>query len=188
MVVAMCRILLDEDDVPAKLCWETPGPGATFGDYVLKMGYRNIHYREAHGQTRVVRMTANPVPGWHNGTAQFENLMEHYRGALESQQFINRSEMALEETLKYRYTPTGVEHPDKVKSNDPSGARVNHGDRVVADALLWKMLRSLSIPQEEATIVEPDPIPHGSLLWRRTKRHTQSLDPWEDSSPSLSFV
>lgn len=180
LVVAMCRMLLDEEDVPAKLCWETPGPGQTFGDVVLKLNYRNIYYREPVGGTYSVKMTANPVPGWHNNNQHSLTLFEHYRGALESQQFINRSIQALEETLKYRYSPTGVEHPEKCKSNDPSGARVNHGDRVMGDALLWKMMRQLSVSQEAAKIAEPEQVPHGSLAWRRMKRPQEKRDEWDD--------
>lgn len=184
LVVAMCRMLLDEEDVPAKLCWETPGPGATFGDIVLKIGYGNIYFREPVGGVHAVGK-ATGVPGWHNNNQHSLTLYEHYRGALESQQFINRSIQALEETLKYRYSPTGVEHPEKCKSNDPSGARVNHGDRVMADALCWKMMRQLSIPGEQAKIAEPERVPIWSLAWRRMKRQQAKRDEWDDSPQSL---
>ena len=43
------------------------------------------------------------------------------------------------------------------------GARTNHGDLVVADALCHKMMRLLAQPMKK---VEPPIISFGSLAWR----------------------
>lgn len=178
LVVAMCRLLLDEEDVPAKLVWETPGPGATFGDLVFALNFTNIHYREPAGGEAVKSQTSK-IPGWHNQPQQMLTLFEHYRGALDGHQFINRSRLAMEETLKYRYTSTGVEHPGSKTSDDPSGARVNHGDRVVADALLWKMMRALNPNGSASTIAEQE-TPRNSIAGRREnrRRELQTASGW----------
>jgi hypothetical protein len=53
----------------------------------------------------------------------------------------NRSAQALEETLQIKYDVTGkLVNAKSVNRVDPSAARENHADRVVADGLSWKMI------------------------------------------------
>ena len=95
-------------------------------------------------------------------------LLDEYRAAVEGMQIINRSKRALEETLEYVFLPTGsVAHAKQSDKLDPSGAAANHGDRVMADALAWKLIntRAMVISAKK----EPE-IPVGSLAWRRQMR------------------
>ncbi|KKM18364.1 hypothetical protein LCGC14_1666400, partial [marine sediment metagenome] len=51
-------------------------------------------------------------------------------------------------------------------AEDPSGARANHGDRVIADALAWFLAADVKAKRE---VVKLDP-PVGSLAWRIARR------------------
>jgi hypothetical protein len=55
---------------------------------------------------------------------------------------LNRSKGALEECLSFEYLKNGyVEHGGIEGGDDPSGARINHGDQTIADALSWMVSR-----------------------------------------------
>lgn len=177
--VALCWLLKDESGEPAKFAWEHAGPGLVFGEKVIESGYRNIYYREAH-QT-LAGGKVSDLPGWYPNNSTKRLLLDEYRAALEARWFLNRSHIALKECLDYRRNPQGhVEHPgDLANKDDPSGARVNHGDRVIGDALCWKMMDSLGYRAEKKKEkVETKP---GSLAWRRTLRHNQTIDGWQES-------
>ena len=59
--------------------------------------------------------------------------------------------------------------------DDPTGARVNHGDRVIADALAWKMMKEFYRPQREQ---EKFRIPLYSLAHFRQMSQNAGGDPW----------
>jgi hypothetical protein len=143
IVVSLCRMLRSESGDPAYLAWETQGPGSAFGRKVIELGYRHFFYR-------VAESTLNPrptdLPGWYPSVETTYSLLEDYRSALYSKQFVNRSEIALSETLDFRYLGRGeVKHAGYDSKNDPSGAGINHGDRVIADALANKMIVILGL-------------------------------------------
>lgn len=142
MIVPLCRALVDRDDQPALLCWETPGPGAMFGKRVMEAGYRRVYYRTQEDKLKKVE---TDIPGWHNqGGEVMLALILEYRDALRRARFVNRSKEALDELADFRYRADGyVEHAG-IAAGDSSGARVNHGDRVVADALCCKMMAKLA--------------------------------------------
>jgi hypothetical protein len=55
---------------------------------------------------------------------------------------LNRSKGALEECLCFEYLKNGyVEHGGIEGGDDPSGARINHGDQTIANALSWMVSR-----------------------------------------------
>jgi hypothetical protein len=135
---------------------------------VLGIGFSHIHYREAHATLQGGRVS--DVPGWRPTPDQKRLLLDEYDNALRSHQFINRSEIALQECLPYRITPTGVEHPSDVLKDDPTRARVNHGDRVIADALAWMLGKNL---RKSARKEKKEEIQVGSLAWRRLLAQNQ---------------
>lgn len=169
-VVAICRLFKDVDDEPVLFAWEMQGPGAHFGKRVIELGYRNVYYRK---NEQSISPKANvDTPGWFPSSDNRRTLLEEYRAALSTRQFVNRSFVALEECLAFVFTARGtVEHDGDPESfdattgkQDPSGAGVNHGDRVIADALAWKMAagRGTIRRGKETQKVQP-----GSLAWRR---------------------
>ena len=162
LAVAMCRMFHD-----AKLCWETPGPGYTMGEAVIETGYRNFWYNA--DETKVDwSATSAERPGWQSSVTSKRMLLEEYRDALQSEKFTNWSEIALEECSSFKYGKDGrtIEHSAEREIDDPSGARDNHGDRVIADALCWKMIREMGLDTQEKR-EEVQPVREGSLLWRR---------------------
>ena len=122
----------------AYLIWEANGPGEQFGKAIRELGYRHFYYRR--DETGIARKQSD-TPGWYSNTQLKVVLLGEYREVLGTT-FVNRSIDALQECLKYSYLPgSGVEHQGAVSTIDPSGARANHGDRVIADALCYKGMK-----------------------------------------------
>lgn len=141
----------------AHLIWEQNGPGRQFGARVQELGYSNIHYRMDGGK-------AAAIPGWASSKETKSALLGDYRYAIESKVCVNRSREALAECLEYVFdNASGVTHARSLNKNDPSGAAANHGDRVVADALAWMVLKGRNRVPEQPAIE----VPYGSLAWRR---------------------
>ncbi len=153
------------------LAWEMVGPGTHFGKRVMELGYRNVYYRKNEANLGI-NSTQSDVAGWYPSNDNRRILLEEYRAALNGRDFINRCFMALEECLAFIFTAQGtVKHDGDPESfdtvtgkADPSGAGANHGDRVIADALAWKMCagRGMLRKKKEGTEVKV-----GSLAWRR---------------------
>lgn len=122
----------------ALLIWEANGPGRIFGDRVVELGYENIYLRSREG--RLTRKIL-PIPGWHSTVETKLALLGDYRRVL-GVEFINRSKAAIAECRQYVFLSSGrVEHTRQAHTPDPSGARANHGDRVIADALCWRGMK-----------------------------------------------
>lgn len=172
--LACCAIgwlLKTEQGEPALFCWENKGPGLILGKIVQDVGYPCLYWRQgknANGRGEATK------PGWDPGSGDAKRvLLDSYRVAIYSQRFINRSfeAMSAEEILQYRYNSAGnVEHPHDKDMEDPTGARVNHGDRVIGDALCQKMLDQLGRPEAEPGQMI---IPLLSLAWRRQQVDNQ---------------
>jgi hypothetical protein len=65
------------------------------------------------------------------------------------------------------YLPTGeIAHARSQSKEDPSGAKQNHGDRVIADALANRAARRR--PWREGVIDQAAPV--GSYAWRAANR------------------
>jgi hypothetical protein len=178
--VALCWLFKDENGEPALFAWEHHGPGLAFGARVLELGYRNIYWREAH--QKLAGGKVSNVPGWYPSNDTKRLLLEDYRAALDAREIINRSDEALRECLPYRYTPQGtVEHPHDQGGDDPTGARINHGDRVIADALSWMMCKK-RVSARAKKEAEEEQCDIGTLAWRRLIhkhfRGSEKQDPW----------
>src|SRR5262249_55479216 len=132
---------------------------------VIELGYRRIYYREREQKLVPVTEKDGLTPGWYPAPDAKRLLLEEYRTALAMKRVINRSQLALEECLRFEYTASGrVEHGGLSGGDDPSGARENHGDRVIADGLAYKMVRKLG---RSAQAIQEEKAPIGSWAWRR---------------------
>lgn len=141
IAAAVCRLYCDEGRRPARLAWEIPGPGTVFGKHIIALGLRDVYYRTTEHR---LKKEQSDTPGWSNSPDSMLNLVINYRDALRAKRFLNRSEFALSECLAFVYGPDGyVHHTGWKDPKDPSAARVNHGDRVVADALCWKLAEEM---------------------------------------------
>ncbi len=181
-VVALCKLFKSEDGGGAYLAWEHAGPGQMFGKTVLELGYRRLYTRDSvHLLRGGVRSNE---PGWYPSVKAKRVLLDDYNAALTSRGFVNRSERALRECSFYRHSDRrdAVEHPSEAGGGDPSGARSNHGDRVIADALCWAACKKLGagkaqLPEE---IAQQSPV--GSLQWRM-ELHAKAGRRYSDAHP-----
>lgn len=176
--VALGNLFHDANNFPAKLAWEIPGPGSLFGKYVLEAGYANVYYRSS---VRLLdRGKSSDNPGWASGTKDAKKtLLKDYEAGLKSRQFINRHGLALDECLDFKFNERGdPEHNKEKMKNDPTGARDNHGDRVIADALCWKMLQLIGLGHRKKE--EARQVAVGSLQWRRdiAERREKAARAW----------
>ena len=116
----------------AYLIWEDGGPGKTFKNMILSVGYENIFFRTS---TSRVMQTKTRMPGYANQKESKRTLLSNYSYALGSGLFVNPSHISLEEAKGYEELPGGkIEHTSSLEA-DPSGAGENHGDRCIADSL-----------------------------------------------------
>jgi hypothetical protein len=145
----------------ALLCWEMAGPGGTMGTTVIELGYRNVYYRTDDFDLKKVR---SDKPGWYPSPKAKRLLLEEYAAALRDRRFLNRCAESLDETLAFKYDATGNVVHSRELNDDPSGARVNHSDRVIADALAWKMCVVLGVTKARK---QAERAPILSLGWRR---------------------
>lgn len=153
----------DEGQLPL-LGWEHKGPGALFTKKLKATGYRRFYYRENE-----LDITGAPVPatepGWDPKPANKLLLLEEYRQALRKRQYLNRSERALMECLSWKYSKNGYPvYGRATESDDPSGARDNHGDQTIADGLSWKMMQIIGVSEQKKV---QETIPIGSIAWRK---------------------
>jgi hypothetical protein len=112
------------------------GPGRTFCDELIRLGYRNLYYRRnEEGLSKKV----SDKPGVFLNPKEKRAVFGIYRRKQKDRTFIQRSSDSNQECLQYIYTlGNKIEHSSAVNSIDPSGAGDSHGDRVVADVLLAK--------------------------------------------------
>jgi hypothetical protein len=157
----------------AHLIWEADGgTGAKFGQEVVdKYRYSNCYFRVDEFSTNKVR---SDKPGWYAHPVNRRTAIEDYRAALYQRRLINRSAAALDETLQFVYTSQGrVEHSGSESTNDPTGARENHGDLVVADMLMWKVAKEFA---PSAFAPKAEEVEVGSLAWRRELNDIRSRE------------
>lgn len=166
--VAIARLFRGPEGELPKMAWEVPGPGNTFTKHVMLLGYHNVYMRTSDYR---IKKEQTDSPGWSNNPEAMKALIEDYKDALRSRDFLNRSEFALSECLAFNYMADGyVYHSGWRDPKDPSGARINHGDRVIADALCWKLIhegkRLIKVDPDTGGKQVPNTLQKGGLAWR----------------------
>jgi hypothetical protein len=127
----------DEGTFPgAEVQFEINGPGEVFSREMHRLSYPAMCHQSDDPADMA---TKDPSRfGWRSSPQAKETLLAAYRGALASGRFYNPSKAALAECLTFRYTKTGrLESVKTVVDPADEVARVPHGDRTIADALLW---------------------------------------------------
>jgi hypothetical protein len=167
--VAICRWLTNPGN-KCLLAWERQGPGDTFGIEVQKLQYYPIYYHM--DPTKVLMHQRAPIPGV-SPTIK-SAMFTHYETDLAAARFINRSERGLREMFEWQNSPLGPVHNSyKVGQSDPSGAKLNHGDLTVADAMCAMMLRMQGggrVAQQKDVVLP------GSLAWFiREEEHQKQI-------------
>jgi hypothetical protein len=143
------------------LIWETLGSGRSFGDAVIDFGVPCPYFERGDGPEKA---------GWVPTRESKHALLTQYRGSLADRTATNRSEQALLETLEFVFLgDKWVDHVSLDDVEDPSGARDQHGDRVIADALAVSQLRKQ--PKEQAVLVKEHSV--FSMAGRRQLRQIE---------------
>jgi hypothetical protein len=176
LCVHMARWFKGPGAVGAKMIWEARGPGTTFSQTVVGMEYRNVYWRtdELRLQKKI-----RDVAGWEPTRENKRLVIENYKVMLDSGDIINRSRRSVDECRQFVYKPDGdIEHSKSLRSIDPTGARDNHGDRVIAAALAAWLLRS-----RETGVPDEPPVPADCLAsfregWAREKRDEKEKMYW----------
>lgn len=172
MMTAVARLFHN-----AEMIWEGAGPGTAFGKTVVDdLNYRNVYWRTIEQKFMPKRRA--DTPGWAPLPENKDLLLREYGFALASRSFANPSEAALKECLLFKYENGHIVHPLEKGTNDPSGAKFNHGDLAMSDAMVWKLVKEsgeLRAPKERKK-KEPD---ENSLdgrirLWERTKHLSEN--------------
>ena len=123
----------------ADLIWEANGPGRSFGNAVLETGYSRIWWRR---QEDKASQDVTNVPGWWSAPGTKDVLLNDYKYALKTGGVTERSKSLVAECRQYSYVQgKGQVHNAVKDSQDLSGAGDNHGDRVIAAALTYKLAR-----------------------------------------------
>jgi hypothetical protein len=126
LAVATCRFFHDAAGTPALLAWESNGPGQVFGKCVMDQGFENVWYEPGE----------RTVPGWSSTSEKKLLLLGAYKAAQMDHQYLERSFECVHEQRNYVIVADGtISYVDSRGLVDPSGAKDNHGDRVIATAL-----------------------------------------------------
>lgn len=149
LMVAIGHLFSSEHGDVAELCWEAGGPGATCGDRVRDQLQYPKRWRGttflAVGKKFAVK------DGYHPDRDGKAVVLRDYKYALTQRLFFNPSKIALDETLKFKYDPTGkIVHTGAMDTPDPSGARENHADRATADSICWMMMKENALKKEKS--------------------------------------
>jgi hypothetical protein len=169
LFVAVARFFADKDGEPAQAIWESNGPGRAFGNRVMEIGLPHVYWRKEE-----MKLGSKPTdyPGWHNNADSATVLFNRYRQALAENTYRNPSKDALQDAKLYIVVVGGSSapaHSGSQRKDDPTSARENHGDLVVADALLCKLMEEAT-PSEDAGLEE---FAYGTVGWRRQTRRQE---------------
>lgn len=153
----------------AFMIWESNGPGYLFGETVMATSYTNVYYR-MRKEGSVLRRPSD-VPGWHSGKDSKYMMLGEYARALRTGRFKNRSRSSVLECRHYIYVISGgVAHSRcEVRGADPSGARDNHGDHVIACGVANLVLVDSDNRSAPASTDKPEPR-LGTFAARQQKR------------------
>ena len=165
LAVALCRMFRGPGGRGAYLIWEATGPGRTFGKAVVEdCRYSNIYFATSRD---TLRKKISDKPGWFSTRDSKRDLLTTYRELLFTGKFINPSRKSMEQAAEFVYQPNGsIEHGVSLLTTDPSDRGTNHGDVVIADALVALILKDR---EQKVSPVKSGP-PVMSLAWRRQER------------------
>lgn len=151
------------------------GQNRNFLKNLLGIGYDNVFYRENEQE---ISGKVSRVPGWANSPDSKREAMLEYSRALAAGEFINRDTVALDECLQYVFWPDGsIGHAKSRSHVDPSSARENHGDRVIADMLAYRGARTVKHVDAPGGETKA---PIGSPAWHFQRRDARDRDDAEE--------
>ena len=159
MAVSVCRWFANADGTPARLIWESQGPGQIFGRTVNDLGHTNVYMRKDLESNRPI---PQDKPGFYISKNSKREILDDLARAWKESSYAERSLETVQEARQFVFFPNGgVGHTAEASDTDPSGLGPNHGDRVMATALAWHEAKAGVKQVREAP---PDP-PRGSLAY-----------------------
>jgi len=169
VVVEICQWFSGSED--AFLVWEDNGPGEFFAKVVMEdLNYGCVYYRQ---QEAKAGKPQTAQPGWWSTQQTKYALFCELLQALKDDHLIERNLEAIREMRCYQTGPRTVYHVDAESTSDPTQAKENHGDRVVARAVAWRGLRqigykgAIDLPMGEVAEYDRYGDPVGSVAWSR---------------------
>lgn len=159
---------------PAILIWEQNGSnGAQFGMRITQLGYANVYYR---GQVEEYTERETKKIGFWTSNKTKPILLGELARALANGQLEVTSEECLEEAKFYVNLLGGkIEHISQSTEKDPSAAGERHGDRLIALALAWWVVKDYISDGKLAEAVVSD-APANSALGRRLASQRQESE------------
>lgn len=156
--VAICRWFKRKDGEPAELIWEAQGPGRNFGVKVHDLGFGRIYFSQDENK---ITKDHSDRPGWFPTRDNKRLMLGEFAIALNQKKFIVRSLELVQELKCYVYAEDGrsieFKSPQSGDLEDSSGARDNHGDRVISAGLCWKVAGTTLSEAEEQVEAAPSP-------------------------------
>lgn len=137
------------------------GAGTNCISRLVSLGYQNVFCRcieDSHHKKQ------SDKPGWWSSQANKKPLLLALQMAMSHGKYTPRSLAMIRECGEYMHQPGGsVAHAKSVSSMDPSGARENHGDRVIAAAMANRGIKDVQ-EFDGGDYVKPKP-PFMSIAW-----------------------
>jgi hypothetical protein len=158
---------------------EVNGPGGPFVDRLRELNYRSIYVRKDES---VIARKATKKFGWYSSKDTKNLLLTEFRRAVKDCDIAVRSDLVLKECEFYRHSVNNsIVNSGAESTVDPSGARDNHGDRVIACALAWWPIRRVA--RKEAPKKEiPYPSAASRMLSMDEPRQERLWDEkWDDT-------
>lgn len=158
LAVAAARWFADEDGRGAFLGWDSGGPGDQFGDCVTqKHGYKNVYYDPEPRRREKSRNAKRPgFKKTHGENGNARGFYTDFALALQSGRFHEPNIHTIQEMQCYVHDRNGhAVHAATESPSDPTGARDNHGDRVVASSGLVRMMLKYPVAERLAERIAP---------------------------------
>ena len=160
--------------------WDASGQqGTKFEKAVLALGYTNVYQNDEDSPDFRYKRTSRP--GWFGSAAQKYAVLKDYKSAIFDRLLVDRSEACLLECLLFEWDSKSneVKHGGETRTNDPSGARKNHGDLVTATAIAWMLAKEMAeggrhSPKQSGTF-EPNTIGWLLALDEGRRRQLQGI-------------
>lgn len=149
-----------DDFAPAIINFERNGPaGASFGRYLVE----ELHYPK-------VWATPDGKKGWYKGgNEETQKAFGLHQQLICERKLIERSRSCVDEMQCYQNPKTGTGppvHTASLYTKDPSGARENHGDRVIA-----RVVACLVLQYPYQVRAKLDEAPYGSMRYVQHRRN-----------------
>lgn len=169
IAISLARHLMENG---AKIIFESTGTtGAEFAKELMRQEYYEVYYKTRED---TVSGKQTDSMGFHTGRTTKGPLLGEYRRALGAGDFINPSKQALEQCLQYVYDGQSVTHSLSRNRENQAGYGFNHGDHVIADALLhWEFVKK----GEDVKPKKKEEIPVNCMKYRMQKREQRSRKP-----------